>query len=116
MSSPTLGALAVGPLLVTFAISTFLPWLTALVTAREAHPGLKAVVLLLISAVTGIVAEWQGNPTFDWKLGAFGAVEAFVVAVLAHFGLWVPTGVTGAGGGIARAVPGGLGKRYVKAA
>jgi hypothetical protein len=116
MHQTSLAAVAVGPLLLVFLISTFLPWVTALVTAKEAHPGLKAVFLLAISTATGFLTEYAGNPVYDWKLGALGAVEAFVVAVLAHFGLWVPTGVTGANGGIARAVPSGIGKRYAKAA
>lgn len=111
MSTPTLAALSLGPLLVTFAISTFIPWLTALVTAQTAHPGLKAVLTLALSAVTGVLTQWQANPVFDWKIGTLGALEGFAVAVLAHFGLWKPTQVTGANGGIQKALPRGLGRR-----
>ena len=97
----------VGTLLLTLAVGTFLSWLTALVTARHAPPGVKAVVLLALSAVAGFLVALQQDQ-HDWRTLALGAVEAFTVAVLSHFGLWRPTGLTGADGAIARKVPAGI--------
>jgi hypothetical protein len=108
MHPTTLAAIALGPLLLNALISMALPGLTALVTAQTAHPGLKAVVLLVLSAVNGVIVEWQGNPLFNWRIAVAGAGLSFLVAVGAHFGLWRPTQITP---GIQRAVPAGLGRR-----
>lgn len=98
----------INAVLITAAITAFIPWLVALVTHQQAHPGLKAVLLLLLTAVTGVLTAWQADPNYDWQHGALYAFEGFIVAVGAHFGLWKPTEVTP---GIQRAVPQGLGKR-----
>lgn len=92
---------------------TLLPILTGLVTARVAHPGLKATVLALLSAVAGLLNELYsvaGNAAlYDWSAGLANAVTVFLVGVGLHYGLLRPTGVTGSDGGVQRAVPGGIG-------
>ena len=99
-----------GPFLLTVVIGAVLPALTAIVTARDAPAGRKAVLLAVLSAVTGFAVAWQQDP-HDWKTGAVGAFWAFIAAVGAHFGLLKPIDVTGSGGLIARKVPGGVGGR-----
>jgi len=97
------------------AINLVLPALVALVTARLASGGLKAVVLLLLSAISGFLVSWLDAYTnawvFDWSQAGFTMLIGFAVAVLAHFGLLQPLAITGKDGGIQRALPGGLGRR-----
>lgn len=95
---------------------TVLPVITGLATNRLAHPGLKAAVLALLSAVAGLLNELYsvGGDTlaYDWSAGLANAVTVFLLAVGLHFGLLKPTGVTGANGGVQTAVPSGLGGRH----
>jgi hypothetical protein len=97
------------------AINVFLPALVALVTARAAHPGVKAVTLMFLSAVSGFLTYWLDATTnhelFQWQQAAFTVLSGFAVAVLSHVGVLEPFGVTGAGGAIQRAVPKGIGRK-----
>jgi hypothetical protein len=79
-------------------VSVVLPVLVGLVTTRVTHAGLKAVLLLALSGVTGFVTEYAGPHDAGYSVGtaAVLALVAFGVAVLAHFGLWKPTGVSSA--------------------
>ena len=95
------------------AINVVLPALVALVTSRVAHPGLKAVVLLFLSAVSGFLISWLDavsmSSAFDWSQSGFTVLLGFGVAVLTHFGLLKPAGITGSEGSIQTSAPGGLG-------
>ena len=76
------------------AISVVLPVLVGLVTTRVTHAGTKAVLLLALTAVTGFLTELQaGGPGFDAGTAAVLWLVSFGTGVLAHFGLWKPTGV-----------------------
>lgn len=91
-------------------ISTFLPIIVALVTKRFATGNVKALVLLLLSAVTGTLTSIQASGgTFDLESAITGTVISFITAVGIHFGLLGPTGVTGRDGTIQASVPGGIG-------
>jgi hypothetical protein len=95
------------------AINAPLPAVVALVTHRLAHPGIKAAVLLFLSALSGFLITWQdavvNSLPFDWSAAGFTALSGFAVAALTHFALLGPMSVTGAGGVIATTFPGGLG-------
>jgi len=101
--------------LLTLAINVVLPALVALVTARESHPGVKAVALLFLSSLTGVLSTWvhaiDTGTVIDWSQAGFTALAGFAVAVLAHFGLLSPLALTGSQGVIQAAVPGGIGGR-----
>ncbi|MFJ8995626.1 hypothetical protein ACIRQH_35125 [Streptomyces sp. NPDC102279] len=77
--------------------SVVLPVLVGLVTTRVTHAGLKAVLLLALSAVTGFVVEYAGPHDAGYSVGtaAVLALVAFASAVLSHFGFWKPVGVSG---------------------
>lgn len=93
-----------------FAIGVLLPAVVALVTHRFADGTVKALVLLFLSALTGVGTQIAANNgDFDVAPAAMAVLTAFGSAVLAHYGLLKPAGVTGSEGVIARAVPGGLG-------
>lgn len=90
--------------------SVVLPTLVALVTKRIASAGLKSLVLALLSVVSGLVQELVlANGVFEWRSFAANAFTQFVLAVVVHYGLMKPLGVTGSSGAIAQAVPGGVG-------
>jgi hypothetical protein len=76
-------------------VSIGLPVLVGLVTKHITHPGVKAVLLLALSTLNGLLVE-LANPGPDWDLGtaAILSLVAFAVGVLSHFGLWKPTGVS----------------------
>ena len=93
--------------------SVLLPIAVALVTARVADGAVKALVLLGLAAVTGLLTAWltainAGQP-FDLLQAGFDTLVAFVIATAAHFGLWRPVNVTGSTGVVQVAVPAGVG-------
>jgi hypothetical protein len=96
-----------------FAVSVILPALVALVTKQTAHPGLKAFVLLLLSAVTGFayscIEAVQNSLPFSLNAAVVAFVMSFGTAVLAHYGLLSPAAVTGSQGKIQQKVSGGVG-------
>lgn len=85
--------------------SVVLPVLVGLVTTKVTNSGIKAVLLLALSAANGFLVELS-NPGPGYHLGtaAVLTVVSFGVSVLAHFGLYKPTGVSAAAQGFPRAL------------
>jgi hypothetical protein len=99
----------------TFAIATVLPALVALVTKKLASSGLKAIVLAVLSAVSGILTSVAANGgDFDWKKALTSFIVSFVTASATHYGLLKPVGISGTNGVVANAVPGGIGTEVPK--
>ena len=75
-----------------------IPALVGLVTKEVTSSGAKAVLLALLTGVSGFLSEWlvalNSNRNFDWQTGAFTWLVTFVVAVASHYGLLKPTGVS----------------------
>lgn len=79
------------------AISVALPVLVGLVTTRVTHAGTKAVLLLALTAANGFLIELQaGGEGYDLGTAVTLTLVSFGTAVLSHFGLWKPTGISGA--------------------
>lgn len=98
-----------------FVVSFVLPQLTALVTHRLAHPGLKAAVLLVLSVAAGAGQQiLAAHGKFVPSQLALWAGTTFLGAVVAHFGLTKPAGLSGSGGILARSLPGGMGAPKLK--
>lgn len=78
------------------AISVALPVLVGLVTTRVTSAGAKAVLLLALTALNGFLVELS-NAGDGYDMGSAVALTlvSFGTAVLSHFGLWKPTGVSG---------------------
>ena len=78
-------------------ISVVLPVLVGLVTTRVTSAGSKAVLLLALSTLNGFLVELAGpHPSgYSVATAAVLALVSFGTGVLAHFGLWKPTGVSG---------------------
>jgi uncharacterized membrane protein YjjB (DUF3815 family) len=77
-------------------VSVVLPVLVGLVTTRVTHPGLKAVLLLALSGVTGFVTEYAGphDAGYSVQTAAVLSLVSFAVGVLSHFGLLKPAGIS----------------------
>jgi len=78
------------------AISVILPVLVGLVTTRVTHAGTKAVLLLALTALNGFLVELAGPHPDGYDIGTAVVLTlvSFGTAVLSHFGLWKPTGVS----------------------
>lgn len=94
-------------------INVLLPILVAVLTSRVADGAVKALVLLVLSAVSGFLVAWLDavnlGVAFDMSQAGFTVVVGLVMAIAAHFGVWKPTGVTGSAGVIQLRMPGGIG-------
>jgi hypothetical protein len=92
------------PIALTLIISLFIPWLSELVTAMTAHPGLKTALSAVLGAATGFFSELQINGSGAWEITLLGTAEGLLVATLSHWNIWAPLNVTGK---IQQAFPGG---------
>ncbi|MFG1846785.1 hypothetical protein [Micromonospora carbonacea] len=92
--APNLGGL------LSLAITILLPILVGLVTRRSTSPGVKAVLLLTLSAVNSILSAWlqaeNTSAVFEWIPVVYSTLINFGIAVAVHFGLFKPTGVSDA--------------------
>jgi len=83
--------------LLILVVSVLLPVITGFVTTRVTSSSRKAVVLAVLSAVTGFSTELlnalQSNVTYDAFTGLLTAITVFIVAVAMYFGFWKPTGI-----------------------
>lgn len=95
-----LAVIVISAVALALYVSPLLSLVVALITKATAPSGLKAAVLVVLSAVTAIVApvvQNGGDLALDSKtLGAFAAV--LIAAISAHFGVWKPLGLTGSAG------------------
>lgn len=97
-ASPTIIFAPSWVLVLTFVVGSLLPVLTGLVTKTVTSARRKAVILLALSAVSGLLTEllaaMTSDVTYDLASGLFNAATIFVIGVAVQFGLWKPTGVT----------------------
>lgn len=78
-------------------IQFVLPLLVGLVTTARVGAGVKAVLLLLLTAVTQLLTIWASDTvSFDWRRVLWQVGVGFVISVAAHFGLWRPVGASAA--------------------
>jgi hypothetical protein len=65
-----------------------MPVLVGIVTKANASAGLKAVTLLALDAVNGVLTDWFASPNgFDWGGALTATLAAFVTSVAAYYGL-----------------------------
>lgn len=99
-----LGHSITGMQLVNLIVGVLLPILVALVTKYEHSAKIKALLLLVLSAVAGVLNSWlRHTGTFDWTQAIWDAMTVFIIGVATLFGLWQPTGVND----VAKAFPKG---------
>lgn len=102
-----------GAQLLNLGINVVLPILVALVTNQMASSGLKATLLLFLSAVSGLAVSAldaaNGGVPFDWTQAGLTMLSGFAVAALSHFAVLSPLKVSGSNGVIQNRVPRGFG-------
>ncbi|WP_051797278.1 hypothetical protein [Catenuloplanes japonicus] len=85
--------------ILSLVVGIILPILVGVVTSKSTSPGVKAVLLALLSAVSGFLTEYlvalNTAQVFGWGTVGLTWLGTFMVAVAMHFGLWSPTGVAG---------------------
>ena len=98
----TLDPAAVVQLLIAFV----LPIAVGLVTTRVTSAAAKAWLLAGLTLVTSLLVELgrtlASGGVFDVGVALIAALPAFVVSVATHYGLWKPTGVSGAAQDVGR--------------
>ena len=76
------------------AVSLLLPLLVGLLTKASWNRNLKAVLLLLIAAVSAGLTQVILDGSLDnWKLILQQTIINWLVAVATHYHVWKPTGV-----------------------
>ena len=109
------GAAAAAPITLddywlTFLVSVALPMLTAVVKQRFSASWVGSLVLLALAVLSGWLTSLVATGgTFELRTAAVSVAISFITAVGVHYGLLKPMGVTGNGGVILRAMPGGVG-------
>ena len=82
----------------TLLVNVVLPLIVGLVTTNLTTAKFQAVLLALLTALTGFISEWisalNNNTQFDIWTALFTWLTGFVAAVAAHYGFWKPTGTT----------------------
>lgn len=82
---------------VTLIVGVLLPIVVALVTKEITSPKVRSIILLVLSAIAGVLNSWLIAPNgFDWSQSLFDAATIFIIGVATLFGLWKPTGVNDA--------------------
>ncbi|MCA1220240.1 hypothetical protein [Streptomyces sp. 8L] len=76
--------------------SVVLPVLVGLVTSRVTNSGVKAVLLLALSALNGFLVEFAAPHPNGYSVGTAAVLTlvSFGTGVLTHFGLWKPTTIS----------------------
>lgn len=91
---------------VQLLIAFVLPVLVGLVTTRVTSPSTKAWLLAGLTLVTALLVELgraiTADEVFDIGVALLTVLPAFVVSVATHYGLWKPTGVSGAAQSVGR--------------
>lgn len=100
--------------IVSAVVALIIPILVDVVTKRVASARWKAAALAGLSAVNGFLTEYvhsvDTHIDFHVDTALMTAVMSLVVATAAYVGAWKPLGVSGGGGAVQRALPGGVGK------
>lgn len=82
---------------ISLLVGVVLPLITGLVTKTTTPAGVKAVILLALSALTTGVASFgdavANGVQFDLGAAILTFLTTFLFGVGTHFGLWAPTGV-----------------------
>lgn len=88
------------PQVISLLIGVVLPLLVGLVTKWDTPSGFRAVLLLLLSAVSAFATEFlasmNSGTAFDVGATLLSVLGTFLVGVGMHFGIWKATGASDA--------------------
>ena len=78
-------------------VAVLLPLLVGLVTKASWGGEVRAILLAVLSAVSGVAQGFLDRPpgvAWDWQHAVLTAVTTFVIAVAMHYGLWDKIGAS----------------------
>lgn len=79
-------------------VGVVLPLLVGLVTKEVHSSNIKAILLALLTGISGFLSEWlvalNGGTAFQWQTALFTWLLTFIVAVGTHYGFLKPVGAT----------------------
>lgn len=82
----------------TLVIGTVLPLLAGLLTRANASAGVRALVLLVLAAISSFLTAWldavNNNTALDIGATLLAVLGTFLVGVGTHFGLWRALGAS----------------------
>lgn len=85
-------------------VSVILPIIVGVVTNSAVPPRWKAILLALLSAVTGFGTEvlraLTEHAAYNVGQGLLSALAAFLIAAATYLGFWRPVGLTSSGNGL----------------
>lgn len=85
---------------ISLLIGVVLPLLVGLVTKWETSSSFRAILLLLLSAVSAFATEFlasmNSGTAFDFGATLLSVLGTFLVGVGMHFGIWKATGASDA--------------------
>lgn len=83
---------------VQLVVAVILPVVVGLVTTKVTNSNVKAVLLLVVSALTAFLTELLASVNagvpFDAATALLATLTTFIIGVALHYGLWRPTGVS----------------------
>lgn len=83
-----------------FVIAVLLPLLVGLVTTKVTSSNVKAVLLIVLSFIAGLLGEIlvaaQAGVPYDLAAGLIAGFTTLIIAIAVHFGVWRPIGATNA--------------------
>lgn len=83
---------------VQLVVAVILPVVVGLVTTKVTNSNVKAVLLLVVSALTAFLTELLASVNagvpFDAATALLATLTTFIIGVALHYGLWKPTGVS----------------------
>lgn len=85
------------PMLVTTIISVVIPLLVGILTKLRAHPGVKAVMLIILNGVGAAIGTAVGvdGVAVISRTTVYQFIVGCVVSIATYYGVWKPTGVSG---------------------
>lgn len=98
-----------------FIGGTLVPIVVGVLTKIHLHPGVKAVINLILATVVGLIGTAQVTDGVLSKEAIFTAGIALVTSMATHFGVWKPMEITGSSGIVQQATANfGLGASRAK--
>lgn len=82
--------------LITVIGGVLVPILVGLLTKLNAAASLKSILNAALAAVTGALSAGQAVGGWSFKIFIISWGTTFAVSIASYYGLWKPTGVTGA--------------------
>lgn len=80
--------------IISLLVGTVLSILVGTVTKVTTHPGVKAVLLAVLSAISGFATEYfAGGSDFNLTTALLTWLITLMIAIASHFGVWKPTGI-----------------------